>query len=64
MDTTVFVLVTDERYLYKTKKTIIDLRSAGQWHGDLVLISLGIPKINPNFLDFYNIIETDNGEKL
>lgn len=57
MDTTVFVLVTDERYLYKTKKTIIDLRSAGQWHGDLVLINLGIPKINPNFLDFYNITE-------
>jgi hypothetical protein len=57
MDTTVFVLVTDELYLYKTKKTIIDLRSTGQWHGDLVLINLGIPKINPNFLDFYNITE-------
>lgn len=55
--TTVFVLVTDEAYLYRTKKTIIDLRSMGQWHGDLVLINVGINKINPNFLDFYNITE-------
>jgi hypothetical protein len=55
MDKTVFVLVTDEGYLYRTKKTIIDLRSTGQWHGDLVLINVGMNSINPNFLDFYNI---------
>lgn len=55
MDKTVFVLVTDEGYLYRTKKTIIDLRSTGQWHGDLVLVNVGINSINPNFLDFYNI---------
>lgn len=57
MDKTVFVLVTDERYLYKTKMTIIDLRSRGQWHGDLVLVNIDISNINKNFLDFYNIIE-------
>lgn len=55
MDKTVFVLVTDERYLYRAKKTIIDLRSRGEWHGDLVLITLGISDINKNFIDFYNI---------
>lgn len=54
-DKTVFVLVSDERYLYQTKNTIIDLRSRGQWHGDLVLICIDIPNLNPNFADFYNI---------
>lgn len=54
-DKTVFVLVTDERYLYQTKNTIIDIRSRGQWHGDLVLICIDIPNLNPNFADFYNI---------
>ena len=54
---TVFVLVTDEKYLYKTKMTIIDLRSRGQYSGDLVLVNLDISTINPNFLDFYSIIE-------
>jgi hypothetical protein len=54
---TVFVLVTDERYLSKAKKTIIDLRAAGQWNGDIVLINVDIPNLNPNFLDFYRIAE-------
>lgn len=53
--TTVFVLVTDEAYLYKTKKTIIDLRSTGQWHGDLVLININVLHLNKTFTDFYNI---------
>ena len=52
---TVFVLLTDEAYLYRTKKTIIDLRSKGQWAGDLVLICVDLPNINPHFVDFYNI---------
>lgn len=52
---TVFVLVTDEAYLYKTKKTIIDLRSTGQWHGDLVLININVQHLNKTFTDFYNI---------
>lgn len=53
---TVFVLVTDELYLYKTKKTIIDLRSKGCWRGDIVLINLNIKNLNKNFIDFYEII--------
>ena len=54
---TVFVLVSDSAYLHRAKKTIIDLRSAGQWHGDLVLINVDSAVINPTFLDFYNITE-------
>jgi hypothetical protein len=54
---TVFVLVTDSAYLYKAKKTIIDLRSIGQWHGDLVLINLEMSSINPTFLNYYKITE-------
>lgn len=56
-DTTVFVLVTDEKYLYRAKKTIIDLRSRGGWKGDIVLINVGISEINKTFLDFYDILE-------
>jgi len=56
-DTTVFVLVTDDKYLYRAKKTIIDLRSRGGWKGDIVLINIGIVEINKNFMDFYDILE-------
>ena len=52
---TVFVLLADDRYLYQVKNTIIDLRSRGQWHGDLVLICVDIPNLNQNFADFYDI---------
>jgi len=55
--TTVFVLVTDERYLSNAKKTIIDLRAVGQWNGDIVLINVDIPNLSPNFLNFYRITE-------
>ena len=54
---TVFVLVSDSAYLHRAKKTIIDLRSAGQWHGDLVLINVGNAVLNQTFLDFYKIEE-------
>lgn len=53
---TVFVLVTDLNYFNKTKRTIIDLRSKGEWTGDIVIISIGF-NLNKNFKDFYNIIE-------
>jgi len=55
MTKTVFTLVTDEQYLFRAKKTIIDLRSTGQWTGDIVLILLNIPNINKTFVDFYNL---------
>ena len=52
---TAFVLVTDESYLYRAKKTIIDLRSKGQWHDTIVLICIGSFDLNPNFVDFYDL---------
>lgn len=55
MEKTVFVLVTDNKYLYKTKSTIIDLRSRGEWTGDIVLICIDLDDLNKNFTDFYNI---------
>ena len=56
IDKTVFVLVTDQEYFSKAKRTIIDLRSRGKWHGKIVLITIDF-ELNSNFKDFYNIIE-------
>ena len=53
---TVFVLVTDEGYFNKAKRTIIDLRSRGNWRGDIVLITINF-NLNSNFKDYYDIIE-------
>jgi len=53
---TVFVLITDMKYFNKLKRTIIDLRSTGNWKGDIVLITIDF-NLNQNFKDFYNIIE-------
>jgi len=52
----VFALVTDIYYFNKAKRTIIDLRSKGNWKGDIVVISINFD-LNENFKDFYNIIE-------
>jgi hypothetical protein len=53
---TVFTLVTDLNYFNKARRTIIDLRSKGNWHGDIVLITLNFD-LNTNFKDFYNVTE-------
>ena len=53
---TVFVLITDLKYFNKAKRTIIDLRSIGNWDKEIVLITIDF-KLNLNFKDFYNIIE-------
>lgn len=37
---TVFVLVTDHAYCFKAKVTLRDLRTVGQWLGDVVIIAL------------------------
>jgi hypothetical protein len=55
-DDTVFTLVTDISYFDKAKRTIIDLRSRGNWTGQIVLITIDFD-LNSNFKDFYNIIE-------
>lgn len=56
MDKTVVVTLTDVGYFSRAKRTIIDVRSRGEWTSDLVLITVGFdaPK---NFLDFYNVIQ-------
>ena len=52
---TVVVTLTDQSYFQKAKRTIIDIRSKGQWTNDLVLITVGFDAPY-NFLDFYKII--------
>jgi hypothetical protein len=53
---TTFVIVTDSHYYSKAKRTIADLRSKGNWQGDVVVISIDFD-LNTNFKDFYNITE-------
>lgn len=53
---TTFVIVTDFNYFTKAKRTIIDLRTKGNWSKDIVLITIDF-KSNTNFKDFYNITE-------
>jgi hypothetical protein len=52
---TAFVLVTDLNYLIKAKRTIIDLRTKGNWQKDIIIITIDF-NLNANFKDFYNII--------
>jgi hypothetical protein len=51
---TVVVTLTDEAYFRKAQRTIVDIRSRGEWTGDLVLITVGFnaPK---NFIDYYKV---------
>jgi hypothetical protein len=53
---TVFTLISDELYFYKAKQTILDLRTRGNWKGEIVLITIGF-NLHNNFKDFYNINE-------
>jgi hypothetical protein len=55
-DTTIFSLVTDLKYFNKAKRTIFDLRSKGNWNGEIVLITIDF-NLNQNFKDFYGITE-------
>jgi len=50
----VVVLVTDHHYFHKAKRTILDVRSRGQWVGDIVLFTIGFDA-SRNFLDYYRI---------
>jgi Glycosyl transferase family 8 len=53
---TAFVIITDSLYFSRAKRTIIDLRTKGNWNKDIVLITIDF-RLNKNFKDFYNIIE-------
>lgn len=56
MTSTAVVTLTDYAYQERAKRTIIDVRTRGQWQGDLVLITIGfdMPK---NFLDYYGVTQ-------
>jgi len=53
---TVFVILADSNYYGKAKRTVIDLRSRGNWRGDIVFITINF-NLNANFKDFYNVTE-------
>ena len=55
-DDTTFAIVADISYFKKAKKTIIDLRTRGNWKGPIVFITIDFD-LNANFKDFYNITE-------
>jgi hypothetical protein len=52
----VFVILTDENYFFRAKKTISDLRSVGKWNGDVAVICVNF-NLPINFKKFYNITE-------
>jgi hypothetical protein len=51
---TVVVTITDQGYYPKAKRTIMDVRSRGEWTGDLVLLTVGFDAPR-NFVDYYNV---------
>jgi len=53
---TVVVTLTDAGYFSRAKRTIIDVRSRGEWTGDFVLITVGFDAPR-NFLDYYNVTQ-------
>ena len=55
-NSTVFVLVTDKSYFYKTYVTINDLRTAGMWAGEIAIITIDFD-LDENYKQQNNIIE-------
>jgi hypothetical protein len=53
---TVFVLVTDQSYFYKATVTINDLKTVGNWHGDIVVITIDFD-LEDSYKSQDNIIE-------
>ena len=51
---TVFVLVTDQNYFNKAKRTIIDLRTKGNWNKEVVLITIDFD-LNSNFVLYLKV---------
>lgn len=56
MENTIFVLVTDKAYLYKASATINDLKTIGNWHGGIVMITIDFDLDN-DYKISQNIIE-------
>lgn len=55
---TAIVLVSDLNYLPKAERTIIDIRSKGEWTQDIVLITIDC-HLHHNFRDFYRVQEVE-----
>lgn len=53
---TTFVMVTDLKYLHKSKRTIYDLRSKGNWRGEIVLITIDFT-LDDEFKKVFNVTE-------
>ena len=53
---TVFVLVTDQSYFYKATVTINDLRTIGNWNGEIVLITIDFD-LEESYKSSHNLIE-------
>ena len=53
---TVFVLVTDQAYLYKATVTVNDLKTIGNWHGEIVMITIDFD-LEEHYKISQNIIE-------
>ena len=51
---TVVVTLSDQGQQHRAKQTILDLRSRGEWTGDLVWITVGFDP-SPTFVDFYRV---------
>ena len=52
---TVVVILTDQGYFHKAKRTIMDVRSRGEWTGDIVLLTVGF--VAPrNVVDYYRLM--------
>ena len=55
MDSTAFVTLSDAGYFPKAIRTILDIRSAGQWRGPIVLIAVDFTP-SETFTRFYDVI--------
>lgn len=52
---TVVVTLTDKNYFNKAKRTIADVRSRGEWRGDIVLLTVEFDAPR-NFVDYYRVM--------
>ena len=53
---TIFTLVTDKAYFYKSQITINDLRTAGKWNGDVAVVTIDFD-LDDEYKQQNNIIE-------
>lgn len=51
---TVVVTLTDQAYAAKAKRTLVDVRSRGEWTGDVVLITVGFD-MPTTWMDFHRV---------